>query len=111
MIHVCIGSAFSSCYQNAALAAQNFANVYVIDSQNLSSGSGHVVYDAALMAQNGTKPQEIVRQLEEMIPRVDASFVIDRLDYLHKGGRCSGLEALGARLLQIKPCIEVIGGQ
>ena len=43
--------------------------------------------------------------------KIDASFVIDRLDYLHKGGRCSGLEAFGANLLRIKPCIEVIDGK
>jgi DegV family protein with EDD domain len=111
VIHICIGSGFSYCYQNATQAAQNFANVYVIDSRNLSSGSGHIVYDAASMAKDGVEPKEICRRLEETITRVDASFVIDRLDYLHKGGRCSGLEAIGAKLLQIKPCIEVIDGK
>lgn len=111
VIHICLGSEFSSCYQNAIQAAKNFKNVYVIDSQNLSSGSGHVVYEAARMAREGTSAQDICRSLEELIPRVDASFVIDRLDYLYKGGRCSGLEALGAKVLQIRPCIEVIEGR
>jgi DegV family protein with EDD domain len=111
VIHICIGSDFSSCYQNAVLAAENFKNVYVIDSQNLSSGSGHVVYEAARRAREGARAQDICHSLEELIPKVDASFVIDRLDYLHKGGRCSGLEAVGAKLLQIKPCIEVIDGK
>lgn len=111
VIHICIGSGFSSCYQNATQAAQNFENVYVVDSRNLSSGSGHIVYDAASMAKDGVEPKEICRRLEETIPRVDASFMIDRLDYLHKGGRCSGLEAIGAELLQIKPCIEVVDGK
>ncbi|NLL51558.1 MAG: DegV family protein [Peptococcaceae bacterium] len=111
IIHVCIGSGFSSCYQNACIAAQNFSNVYVVDSNNLSSGSGHIVLDAALMAKDNMQAPEILNRLAEYIPKVDASFVIDRLDYLHKGGRCSGLEALGAKLLNIKPCIEVIGGQ
>jgi DegV family protein with EDD domain len=111
VIHICIGSGFSSCYQNAALAAENLKNVYVIDSQNLSSGSGHVVCEAARMARDGANAEDICRSLEELIPRVDGSFVIDRLDYLHKGGRCSGLERLGAKILQIKPCIEVIGGK
>ena len=111
VIHICLGSGFSSCYQNAILAAENFNNVYVVDSQNLSSGSGHVVYEAARMARDGTNALDILRYLEELIPRVDASFVIDRLDYLHKGGRCSGLERLGAKVLQIKPCIEVINGK
>jgi DegV family protein with EDD domain len=111
VIHICIGSGFSSCYQNAVQAAQSFNNVYVIDSQNLSSGSGHVVYEAARMAMEGANAKDICRSLEELIPKVDASFVIDRLDYLYKGGRCSGLEMLGANLLQIKPCIEVIDGK
>ncbi|MGI5970370.1 MAG: DegV family protein [Oscillospiraceae bacterium] len=111
VIHICIGSGFSSCYQNAAVAAAGFDNVYVIDSRNLSSGSGHIVYDAALMANSGMPPEEICSRLEEIIPRVDASFVINELDYLYKGGRCSGLEALGAKVLQLRPCIEVIDGR
>jgi DegV family protein with EDD domain len=111
VIHICIGSGFSSCYQNAALAAESFKNVYVIDSQNLSSGSGHVVYEAALMARDGASAEEICHTLVDLIPRVDASFVIDRMDYLYRGGRCSGLEMLGAKILNIKPCIEVTNGK
>ncbi len=111
VIHICISSGFSSCYQNALLAAQKFPNVYVVDSRNLSTGSGHIVYDAARMARDGFEPEVICRELQLSVPRVDASFVIDRLDYLHKGGRCSGLEAIGAKLLQVKPCIEVIEGK
>ena len=111
LIHICIGSGFSSCYQNATIAAQNFSNVYVVDSANLSSGSGHIVLDAAQMAKNDMEVQEILSRLEDTIPKVDASFVIDRLDYLDRGGRCSGLEAFGARLLNIKPSIEVIDGK
>jgi DegV family protein with EDD domain len=111
VVHICIGSGFSACYQNAVLAAARFQNVFVVDSRNLSSGSGHIVYEAALMAKSGAGAEEILKGLKTLIPRVDASFVIDRLDYLHKGGRCSGLEAAGAKLLQIKPCIEVLDGQ
>lgn len=111
VIHICIGSDFSSCYQSAVQAAQSFKNVHVVDSRNLSSGSGHIVYDAASMAKDGLEQEEICSRLEATIPKVDASFVIDRLDYLHKGGRCSELEAIGAKLLQIKPCIEVIDGK
>ena len=111
VIHVSLGSEFSSCYQNACLAAQDLKNVYVIDSRNLSTGSGHLVYEAAITARNGLDPEEICKNLEELVPRIDASFVIDRLDYLHKGGRCSGLEAIGAKFLKIKPCIEVVEGK
>jgi DegV family protein with EDD domain len=111
VIHICIGSCFSSCYQNATLAAEKFKNVYVIDSQNLSSGSGYVACEAARMTGAGAGAEDICRSLEALIPKVDVSFVIDRLDYLYKGGRCSGLEMFGAKMLQIKPCIEVIGGR
>jgi DegV family protein with EDD domain len=111
VIHICIGSGFSSCYQNALLAAKSFKNIYVIDSQNLSSGSGYLAYEAALMAKDGTNAQDICSSLKEIIPKVDASFVIDRLDYLYKGGRCLGLESVGAKLFKIKPCIEVIDGK
>lgn len=111
VIHICIGSGFSSCYQNAVLAAVNYPNVHVIDSRNLSSGSGHIVYEAACLAGDGAKARDICRSLEELIPKVDASFVIDQLDYLHRGGRCSGLEVLGSRVLRIKPCIEVSNGR
>lgn len=111
VIHIAIGQQFSACYVNARLAAREFSNVYVVDSRNLSSGSGHVVMDAAEMASRGLGAEEIVRALDGIIPRVDASFVIENLDYLRRGGRCSGLEAAGARLLQIKPCIEVVNGE
>ncbi len=111
VIHICLGSQFSSCYQNATIAAQEFENVYVIDSQNLSTGQGYLVYEAALMAQNGLAASEICATLRDLVPKIDASFVINTLEYLYKGGRCSGLEAFGARLLQIKPSIEVVDGE
>jgi len=111
VIHISLGSGFSSCCQNAKMAAQQFDNVYVVDSQNLSTGSGHIVYEAALMAQEGVQPEVIVKHLEEVAPKVDASFVIDTMEYLRKGGRCSGIEAFGATLLRIKPSIEVVDGK
>lgn len=111
VVHICIGSGFSSSFQNAHIAAMGFENVFVVDSANLSTGSGHLVYDAALLAKRGSDARDIVDTLEEIKPRVDASFVIERMDYLHKGGRCSGIELFGANLLKIKPCIEVRDGK
>ena len=111
IIHINLGSEFSSCHQNAKLAAQNFNHVYVVNSQNLSTGSGHLVYEAALLAKEGRCAQDIVNELESIISKVDASFVIDKMDYLKKGGRCSSLEAFGATLLKIKPSIEVRNGK
>ncbi len=110
VIHICISSKFSACYQNAHLAAEDFPNVYVVDSQNLSSGHGHVVMEAALRAERGMDAAQIVAELEELIPKVDASFIMDRLDYMVRGGRCSTVTALGANMLHLKPCIEVKDG-
>jgi len=111
LIHFSISSYFSSCYQNACLAAEELENVYVVDSQNLSTGSGHVVLDAAIMAQSGLAPELIVEEMRKLVPLVEASFIIGTLKYLHKGGRCSGLAALGANLLKLNPCIEVVNGK
>lgn len=111
VIHISISSDFSSCHQNACIAAENFKNVYVVDSRNLSSGHGHVVMEAALRAEAGMKAEEIADELErDIVPNVDASFILDRLDYMAKGGRCSTVMALGANVLQLKPCIEVVNG-
>ena len=100
VLHICISFDFSSCYQNACLAAQEFDNVYVVDSRNLSTGHGLVVLEAVRMAESGMAPEKIVGQLNELTARVDASFILDRLDYMKKGGRCSSVEVLGANLLK-----------
>lgn len=111
VIHLNISAEFSSCYQNAVLAAQDFDNVYVVDSRNLSTGHGHVVLRAAELAESGMSPQDIVNALNAFTPKVDASFILSRLDYIKKGGRCSSVVALGANLLHLRPCIEVVGGK
>ena len=111
IVHVNISNHFSACNQSARIAAEDFDNVYIVDSLNLSTGSGHIVLDAAIMAEKGMAPEEIVKELDLLIPKVDASFVIGTLKYLRLGGRCSGLAALGANLLKLNPCIEVVGGK
>lgn len=108
VFHVNIGSGFSTSHQNAVLAAEDLPNVYVIDSRNLSTGQGHVVLEACRLAKTATDPEEMYRQLNAFAPTVDASFLLDRLDYMVKGGRCSSVVALGANLLRLKPCIEVV---
>lgn len=111
VIHFNISSDFSSCYQNACTAAAEFENVYVVDSRNLSTGIALLVLDAAERAEKGGAPQEIAALMRETAEKVEASFVIDTLFYLQKGGRCSTLAALGANLLKLKPCIEVKDGK
>ena len=110
VIHFTISSTMSSTYSNTCMAAEEFENVFVIDSQNLSTGIGLLVVAAAEMAKNGMEAANIVAEIEKLRSCVDASFVIDSLEYLHKGGRCSALAMMGANLLKLKPCIEVKEG-
>ena len=110
LIYFNISSEMSSCHQNARVAAQEFDNVYVIDSRNLSTGFGLLVLEAADRAAAGVPVEEIVKEVQELTDKAEASFVIDTLFYLQKGGRCSALVALGANLLKLKPCIEVKNG-
>lgn len=111
IIHINIGSGFSSSYQNASLAAEEFDNVRVIDSQNLSTGQGLVVLKACELAETAASLDELANALREYASHVEASFLVDKLDYLVKGGRCSSAAALGANLLNLKPCIEVKDGK
>ncbi len=110
VIHFCLSSSMSSTFNNSRLAAMEFENVYVIDSKNLSTGAGLLVVAAAEMAEQGLGAEEILAKIEDLVSKVDASFVIDNLEYLHKGGRCSALAMLGANMLKLKPCIEVKDG-
>lgn len=111
VIHINIGSNFSSCYQNACLAAQEFENVRVIDSQNLSTGQGLVVLKACELAETCETLDDLKAALDAFTPKVEASFLLDQLKYMVKGGRCSSAAALGANLLNLKPCIEVKDGK
>lgn len=111
VVHINIGSGFSVTHQNACLAAEEFDNVRVIDSQNLSTGQGLVVLQACFLAETCTDLDALQQQLQAFTSRVEASFLLDRLDYMVKGGRCSSVVALGANLLNLKPCIEVKDGK
>ncbi len=111
VVHISLGSKISSCHQNARLAAAEFSNVYVLDSDNLSTGYGHVVLCAAELAQCGElNPEEVVNKTRAILDKVQAGFVLGRLDYMKKGGRCSSVAALGANLLKLKPSIAVRDG-
>ena len=111
IIHINISSEFSSCHQNARLAAEDFENVRVVDSRNLSTGQGLVVLKACELAKTCESLDEIYDQLVAFTEKVEASFLLDQLKYMVKGGRCSAVAALGANLLNLKPCIEVKNGK
>ena len=111
IIHINIGSGFSTCYQSACLAAEDFPNVRVIDSRNLTTGQGLVVLKACELAETCCDLDELTDQLRSFADKLETSFLVDKLDYLVKGGRCSSAAALGANLLNLKPCIEVKDGK
>ena len=111
VIHVTIASGMSSCYQNACIAARELGNVYVVDSQNLSCGMGHLVLDAAELAAQGMAAEDIKRELDVRKEKLDVSFVLATLEYLQKGGRCSSIVALGANFLHLRPCVQVREGK
>ena len=111
VIHFNIGQNFSACNQNANIAAEEFDNVYVIDSRNLTVGQGILVLEAAEAAARGEKAEDIVAMVRDLVDKVDTTFVVDRLDFLAKGGRCSSVVALGANLLKLKPCIVLADGK
>lgn len=111
VIHFTISSEMSSTYNNACMAAEELGNVYIIDTKNLSTGGGLLVITAAELLNQGLPVEEIVEKTRETVARVDASFVIDTLEYLYKGGRCSAVAMLGANLLKLKPCIQVKNGK
>jgi len=111
VLHISLGSGFSSSYQNACIAAEEFPNVKVVDSQNLSTGQGHVVLYACQLADSCESLEQLQADVQAYTSRVEASFLLNRLDYMVKGGRCSAAAALGANLLNLKPCIEVRNGK
>ena len=111
IIHINIGSQFSSSYQNACLAAMEFDNVRCIDSNNLTTGQGLLVLKACELAPNAQSLDALAEELVNYSQKIETSFLVDKLDYLAKGGRCSSAAALGANLLNLKPCIEVKDGK
>lgn len=107
VIHVNLSSGISASFQNGETAANQFQNVFVVDSKNLSSASGLLVIEAGKMIEEGLPAVEIYARLQKLTSHAHASFILDTLEYMRAGGRCSSVVALGANLLNLKPCIEV----
>ena len=107
VIHFNIGSAISCAHQNCLIAAKELGHIYPIDSGNLSSGIGLLVLAAAKMINQGLSLCSIIENIEKLKSKVQARFVLDTLEFLKAGGRCSSLMSIGASIFKIKPCIEV----
>ena len=113
IVHFCISSDMSSCYADACEAAKKVGDgkIFVVDSRNLSTGSGLLVLEACELAAMGKTGAEIYDFIQHRIGKVNATFTVQDIGYLYRGGRCSGLEALGAKLLHIRPSIVVRDGK
>ena len=111
IVHVSLSSELSACYLNAHLASEELKNVYVVDGKNLSTGTGLLAIEGAVMAKEGKSAKEIYDALMEKREKMNVSFVLDTVDYLAKGGRCSSVVAFAAGLLKLRLCIEVKDGK
>lgn len=111
VIHFNISAKSSVSHSVACQAAESFeGKVHVIDSMALSTGQGLLVLKAADMRDAGATADEIVETILALRSKVNTSFIPDRLDYLHKGGRCSRMQMYGANLLGIHPLIDMVDG-
>lgn len=108
VVHLGLGSSLSSTYNNSVIASESFpGRVFTVDTQNLSTGSGLLVLRAAELRNEGLSAKEIQEKVNEMVPKSHASFVLERLDFMAAGGRCSMVAMLGANILKLRPQIEV----
>ena len=110
IVHIDLSSELSSCYQSATIAALTFDKVQIVDSRQLSTGMGLLVIEACRLRDRGFSAKEIAEQLEVFKSKISTSFVIDTLEFLHKGGRCSAIASLGANVLSLRPCLEMRDG-
>ena len=108
VLHFCLGGALSSAQRNCVLAARELGgHVFPIDSCNLSTGISLQIIEAGERIRAGMPAAEIAQAMKEIIPHCHASFILDTLEFMRAGGRCSTIVAVGANLLALKPCIEV----
>lgn len=111
IVHFALSSKITTNCGNAKKAGDELGDVYVVDTHSLSSGMGLLVLYAAELAQKGLSAKEIYDRVNARVSKVQASFVVDTMEYLHKGGRCSGLANFAATLLKIKPTIQLVDGE
>lgn len=111
IIHISLSSELSCACRNAQEVAKTMENVYVIDSRTLSTGIALLCISAKNMVDRGLGVEEIVEKISSRVKDVQASFILERLDYLFKGGRCNSLQLLGANLLKLRPQILVTNGK
>lgn len=107
VVHISLSSAISSSHQNALVAASEFENIYCIDSKSLCTGMGLLVLKACDLRDKNFEAKKIANRIKGLVHKLHTTFVLDSLEYLHKGGRCSGVERFGANVLGLKISIAV----
>ncbi len=111
VVHICLSSGLSSSCGNAERAAKNLKEVYVVDSLSLSTGIGLLALYACDLLKEGFDAKTIAEMVQARVDKLQVSFVVERLDYLYKGGRCNSLQLLGANMLKLRPRIVVKDGK
>ena len=111
IVHLDISSELSGSFNNACIAASELEGVHVVDTRMLSTGVGLLALEGAECRDRGMCAADIAEHLRELTDKVDTSFVLDTLEFMWKGGRCSGVAALGANLLHLKPGLEMRDGK
>ena len=111
IVHLDISAELSSSFNNACIAASELEGVYPVDSRMLSTGVALLAVEGAECRDRGMSARDIAEHLRAMTDKVDTSFVLDTLEFMWKGGRCSGVAALGANLLHLKPALEMRDGK
>lgn len=111
IIHFSFSWGISSTGEHARMASKNFDNVYTIDTKTVSIGISLLILECVELIKQGMDIKDIVNKMEELKEKVQVSFLIDTLTYLHKGGRCSGLANISAKILSIKPKISLVDGK
>ncbi len=111
VVHFSISAELTVTPNIAKMAAEKFDNIYPVDSRNVSNGMGILAIKAAELRDEGLSAKEIEERVLGMTGKVRTTCVISTLLFMYKGGRCTGVQALGANLLNLKPCIDVTNGK
>lgn len=107
VLHFSLSSGISSTYHNAVLASEDMPNVHIIDTKSLTAGIALLVMKAVEMIGSGMDAASIAEKCRQLVDKIDTTFIISNLEFLYKGGRCSGIAVLGANVLGIKPSIAM----
>ena len=111
IVHISLSTLLSSSYSSACLASEGMENVFVVDSKNLSTGIALIAIYARSLVDKKMSAEDVYSLSQEYADKIRSSFILDKLNYMHKGGRCSAITLLGANLLKIKPQIVVSNGR